>query len=63
MSINFPAVFAWISPEIDLVDVMNQAVQNGTRQGGVTDDFVKLINGYLASGVGEATSVAVFQNP
>ncbi|AHK79897.1 hypothetical protein M911_12855 [Ectothiorhodospira haloalkaliphila] len=41
---------------------MNQAIQNGISQGGITDDVVPLVHGQLAGGDGGSSAVAVFQH-
>jgi len=43
------------TPEIDLVSVVSQPIQNGIRQSGVTDDVVPFLDRELANGDGGAT--------
>jgi hypothetical protein len=41
---------------------MNQSIQNGTRQGGVTDHVMPFLNGELAGGDGGTTAVPLLQH-
>ena len=48
--------------ETDLVGVVNQAIQNGIRQGGVTDHAMPFLKRELARGDSRPSAMPVFQH-
>ena len=50
------------TPEVDLVGVVNQPIQNRIRQSGVTDDVMSFLDRELAGGDGGTTAIPVFQH-
>ncbi len=43
------------------MSVVNEAIQDGVTEGGITDDVVPMFNGDLAGDDGGGTTVAVVQ--